>query len=414
MPIGAAKFNGISKYKRISGPPPSTNFTIIRQNQLKNTSTNSLSGVVDVSESFILSGYPSIGSGNIGSYTIRNTITNTVLYTIADPEPSRSGNPLYDVAVNESYAVIGIGFGPATNSPGNVYVYSTNSGSQVYNLIAPSSSQSFGCSVGISNKYIIVGDEEHDGLRGRALVYSIETGSLIYTLLNPNNQLVDRFGSSVDVTDDYAIVGAYSANIGGVNGIGAAYVFSMTSGNLTATLSNPYPVANEFGTKVSAAATTAIVSTAPGDSANVYLYNTSSWTITNTITNPGSPSFSADSLFANDISICNSYFIVGAPFELTTTSYNRAGYVYIYSTSTGSLLQSFEDPNIYGTPTNDNFGWSVAISENWALALALQEDTSTISNAGYVYVLTKYDSLKFNYVEVGYVAEGYIIRYDLL
>ena len=88
----------------------------------------------------------------------------------------------------------------------------------------------FGHSVSVSGDTALVGSHGDDDVgtsSGSAYVY-VRSGS-IWTeqqkLTASDGAASDYFGSSVAVSDDTAIVGAYDDNQGGINDVGAAYVF---------------------------------------------------------------------------------------------------------------------------------------------------------------------------------------------
>ena len=63
-----------------------------------------------------------------------------------------------------------------------------------------------------------------------------------HTLDNPNaysTSADDRFGYSVSICDNYAIVGAYGEDDAGGTSSGKAYIFNPSTGALLHTLDNP-------------------------------------------------------------------------------------------------------------------------------------------------------------------------------
>ena len=168
-------------------------------------------------------------------------------------------------------------------------------------------------------------------------------GYLLHTLDNPNpygTSASDRFGLSVSICDDYAIVGAYFEDEPDAIGLesGKAYIFNPSTGALLHTLDNP---------------------NAYGQTFNDY--------------------------FGYSVSICNNYAIVSAYAEEDAGG-STSGKAYIFNPVTGALLHTLDNPNPYGTSANDVFGSSVSISNSHAIVSAYQEDDAGGLNSGKVYI----------------------------
>jgi len=152
------------------------------------------------------------------------------------------------------------------------------------------------------------------------------------------------FGRNVAISGNYAIVGAYQEDdAGGTGGdSGKAYIFNVTTGALVHTLNNP----NAFGT-------------------------------------------SASDFFGWSVAISGNYAIVGAYGE-DDAGGGGSGKAYIFSTISGQLIQTINNPNAFGTSAGDFFAASVAISGNYAVVSAYLEDDAggTESGKTYIYNLT--------------------------
>ena len=167
------------------------------------------------------------------------------------------------------------------------------------------------------------------------------TGALLFTLNNPNAYGTsdnDRFGESVAISDNYAIVGAYDEDDAGGSGSGKAYIYRVTDGALLHTLNNP----TAYGT-------------------------------------------SASDRFGDSVAASGNYVIVGAFFE-DDAGGSGSGKAYIYNATTGALVHTLTNPNSYGTSANDYFGNSVAISGNYAVVGAYQEDDAGGTSSGKAYI----------------------------
>jgi len=206
-----------------------------------------------------------------------------------------------------------------------------------------SSADRFGFSVAISGNYAIVGARDESlqaTFSGRAYIFNVTTGQLLHTLNNPNAYNTpdsDAFGYSVGISGNYAIVGAYQEDDAGGTNSGKAYIYNVTTGTLVHTLNNPNPV------------------------------DTSGF-----------------DLFGHSVAISGNLAIVGAYQEDDAGS--NSGKAYIYNVTTGALVYTLNNPNPFGTSDNDAFGISVAISRNLAIVGASSEDDASGNSSGKAYV----------------------------
>ena len=137
------------------------------------------------------------------------------------------------------------------------YIYNVSTGALVHTLDNPnpfgtSAGDKFGFSVSISGDHAIVGAAEEDDAggisSGKAYIYNVSTGALVHTLDNPNpfgTSEYDRFGWAVAISGDHAIVCAWLEDeADGVTNSGKVYIYNVTSGALVKTLDN----SNAYGT----------------------------------------------------------------------------------------------------------------------------------------------------------------------
>ena len=99
----------------------------------------------------------------------------------------------------------------------------------------------------------------------------------------------------------------------------------------------------------------------------------------------GSPSFSTTAgEFGESLAVGGSFLAVGAPNE-TSAQQAGAGNVYVFNSSTGSLLETLTSPSpqLLGA-----FGWSVAVSGNSVIVGAPGENASQVPAAGHVYIFS--------------------------
>jgi hypothetical protein len=224
------------------------------------------------------------------------------------------------------------------------------------------------------------------------------TASLLHTLDNPNpigTSTNDYFGYSVATSDNYVIVGAYGEWDVGDSYSGKAFIFDATTGALLHTLDNPNPYGfgyeDFFGWSVAISGNYAIVSAAYEDDAagtnsgKAYIYNVTTGALLHTLDNPNAYDTSADDNFGAKVAISGNYAIVSASEE-DDAGGSGSGKAYIYNVTTGALLHTLDNPNAYGTSASDEFGQAVAISGNYAIVSAAYEDDAAGTNSGKAYI----------------------------
>ena len=108
-----------------------------------------------------------------------------------------------------------------------------------------------------------------------------------------------------------------------------------------------------------------------------------------TYNNPNAYGTSANDQFGTSVATDGNYAIVGAPYE-DDAGGTQSGKVYIFDATTGSLLHTLHNPNAYDTSVRDYFGISVAISGNYAVvgAYGSFDAGGTYSGKAYVYQIS--------------------------
>jgi hypothetical protein len=386
-------------------------------NPFSTTLNDRFSNSVAISENYVIVGASDeddAGGTSSGKAYIYSTATGNLIYTLNNPNPfGTSSSDIFGVSVgiSDNYAIVGASFEDDSNfNSGKAYIYSTSNGSLLYtlnnsNAFGTTDNDRFGQSVAITNSYAIVGAPQEDdsgtNAAGKAYIYSTATGALLYTLNNPNafsTSDFDNFGISVAISENYAIVGANNEDDAAGSDSGKAYIYSTATGALLYTLNNPNAYStsatDRFGTKVAISNSYAIVGAEEEDddggtgSGKAYIFSTSTGALLHTLNNPNPFSTTVNDFFGASVGISENYAIVGAPYEEESSTNVNSGNVYIYSTSSGELLQTINNPTAFGTSSNDRFGISVAISENYAIVGANEEDDPGGTGSGKAYLLT--------------------------
>lgn len=333
-----------------------------------------------------------------------NSVTPTIpLRTLNNPAAATSDFFGTCVAVSGTYVVVGAYRDDAGKTDaGSAYVYDLNSVTptvpvHTFNNPAAVASDQFGCSIAVSGNFVSVGANLDDaGTTDAGSMYLYDLNSTtptvpIAVLDNPTNAVGDSYGISVAVSGKYVVVGAYQDDIGATDA-GSAYVYDISSMTPTVpilTLSNPSPAASDnFGISVAVSNNYVVVGanqddTTSSNAGSAYVYDLSSMTPANPIATLINPTPATNDTFGTSVAISGTYIVVGAPRDLNRGS----AYVYDLNSLTPTTpIATIDNP----TPVSlDNFGFSVAISGNYVVAGAFADDTgATDAGSAYVYDLS--------------------------
>lgn len=396
---------------------------------------------VDISGNYAIMGC----RGSYGDFcVIWNIVNGTEEHYLTNPSTipaSAYGGTSSDhfgssVSIQGAYAAVGAPEeDPASGTDyntGAVYLYNVASGNLVRTFTNPNdvgtgTNDKFGVSVCLyenpSNNilYLAVGALEKDTTNtyfssGVVYVFNASTGSLLHTIHNPNSYGTsqgDFFGvvgnPCIDMCGDYMIVGARSEdkdNSGTeVSFAGAAYIFSLSTGNLVYSLTNTDALnsgaGDMMGSSVAINEDYAAVGS-PGEydsgynSGKVTIYRLSDGARINTIFNPDAYGTPDGDYFGISCSLSGRYLVVGAHQEVGAQGYTGDGHVYVFDVETGDQLvfsgdsatSSVNNPNPGGA---DYFGQWVAIDGRNIIVGAERYDGpntegTTIFQAGTAYI----------------------------
>ena len=104
-----------------------------------------------------------------------------------------------------------------------------------------------------------------------------------------------------------------------------------------------------------------------------------------TYNNPNAYSTPVNDNFGYSVSVDGNLALVGAIGE-DDAGGTTSGKAYIFDVTTGSLLHTLSNPNAYGTSASDYFGYSVAISGNHVVVGAYAEGDAGGNWSGKAYV----------------------------
>lgn len=280
---------------------------------------------------------------------------------------SISGNYVIVGATGEDEDALG---GNTLDFAGAAYIFKkddTGNWGEVQKIVATDRGafDNFGSSVSISGDYAIVGvngeDENTSGGNtlsdaGSAYIFKKDTTDNwgeVQKIVASDRGANDFFGSSVSISGDYAIIGAYGEDVSGVNSLedaGAAYIFRKDTTDSWGEIQKIIAVERE-----------------------------------------------TNDYFGYSVSISGNYAIVGAYWDaedaLEGNTLGTAGAAYVFKKDEGGmdnwkLLQKIVAAD---RETGDQFGISVSISEGQIIVGANWEDDdtsggNTLLEAGSVYI----------------------------
>lgn len=197
------------------------------------------------------------------------------------------------------------------------------------------------------------------------------------------------FGNGVSVSGNYAIVGEKIANVGSNIQQGAANIFYFNGSTWTKLqkLTDASGAASdEFGSSVSISGNYAIVGAPKDDvganvnqgSASIYRLNGSNWIFMQKLTDATG---AADDAFGYSVAISGNYATVGAYTDDVGSNFNQGSVsMYQFNGTSWVLMQKITDA---AGKANELFGTSVAIGGNYAAVTASFGNVGTNNQQGY-------------------------------
>jgi len=243
----------------------------------------------------------------------------------------------------------------------------------------------FGVSVAISGNTALVGavgDDDGGSASGSAYLFDVTTGNQIAKLTASDAALGDEFGVSVAISGNTALVGARFDDDGGIAS-GSAYLFDVTTGNQTARLTaSDAALGDEFGVSVAISGNRALVGARFDDdggsfSGSAYLFDV---TTGNQIAKLTASDATAGDWFGSSVAISGNTALIGAVADDDRGS--LSGSAYLFDVTTGNQIAKLTASD---AAEGDVFGSSVAISGDTALVGAWGDDDGG-NNSGSVYL----------------------------
>ena len=317
------------------------------------------------------------------------------------------------VSLNEDTALIGsvLDDDNGVSNSGSVYIFTRSSAdgtfTQQSKLYASDAAASdlFGISVSLYGNTALIGahSDDDNGVSDSGSVYVFTRSSADGTFtqqakLHANDAAAsDKFGISVSLYGNTALIGAHSDDDNGVSDSGSVYVFTRSSADGTFTPqaklhANDAAVGDNFGISVSLYGDTALIGArldddnGVSDSGSVYIFTRSSadGTFTQQAKLHANDAAASDR-FGVSVSLYGDTALIGARHD-DDNGVSDSGSVYIFTRSSvdGTFTQQSK---IYASDAavGDNFGVSVSLDGNTALIGAYYDDNNG-SNSGSVYV----------------------------
>ncbi len=260
------------------------------------------------------------------------------------------------------------------SNSGSAYLFDVTTGLQLRKLTAFDAAieDRFGCSVGISENVAIVGAGWDDVLgsdSGSAYLFDLVANNYI-KLTALDGAAEDRFGWSVAISGNKAIVGAAFDDDAGTDS-GSAYVFNVTTGSQLLELTDVDVAAYDwFGRRVAIDGNVAIVGAdhdddAGTDSGSAYLFDVTTGEKLFKLT---ASDAAAGDWFGTSVAISGDIAIVGARYDKDEAG-EVMGSAYLFDVTTGAEL--FKLPGVGAF-----FGYSVGISGDIAIVGAYGGDSA--------------------------------------
>lgn len=283
----------------------------------------------------------------------------------------------------------------AGGSSGSAYIFELIDGAwtQTAKLTASDAEAAdvFGISVSLSGDRALVGayfEDENGDNAGAAYIFELQNGAWIQTakLLADDGVAGDLFGASVSISGDRAVVGALN-HINDTANSGSVYVFELQDGGWSQVAElipndvGPYAKFGNvslYGNKILVGAGGELPETNTGAA---YLFEKidGSWSQTSKLT---ASDGNLSDFFGGAVSILDNKALVGARGQEEQGFFSGAAY--LFELQDGQWIETAKLTASNGD-SEDNFGISLGLSENYAIVGAYNDDDKG-ENAGAAYI----------------------------
>lgn len=335
--------------------------------------------------------------GQMGKAFLFLRETGKVRHTLLPPSPV--GDDLFglSVGINQRFIIVGAprGKGKLGRVSGMVAVFDRNNGKLVHEIVSPNSTASvFGHALAIHGPWLAIGDPGASSPTnfevGEVYVFELATGRLVHTFSNPGVQQgkPDGFGHALSFLGTTLLIGA---PLGGVEprDHGKVYMFDVQTGKLMRTLESPEPQTHEyFGMSLATDADSLLVGalghgTTYPESGATYLFTTQGKFQKKFI----APDPQKGDHFGEAVTMVEDYYVIAAPGDDasgTKASDVDVGAVFVYDKKTKKLRFTIPNPS-KSTGTADLFGLSMHGDGPHLVVGAPYGDLAEMPDAGEVY-----------------------------
>ncbi|MDZ8262871.1 LamG-like jellyroll fold domain-containing protein [Nostoc sp. ChiQUE01b] len=257
----------------------------------------------------------------------------------------------------------------------------------------------FGEETALSGEWAIAGARKADRAdiqdAGIAYIFQLQNQMWLQKQqLQPNDTRVgDQFGSAVAMSQQWAIIGARKADYGIIKDAGAAYIYQLADGIWQQKQKLQPPdlnVNSSFGKGIAIKGNWAIIgashakSTTIQDAGAAYVFYLENgvWQQKQKLQ---PEDLGVNQCFGNVIAMTSEWAIIGGGDRYTSASIKRPGGAYIYHLENG-VWQQKQKLNSPRPGINDLFGYSVAISGEYAFVGAVNTPITNILGTGSVYI----------------------------
>ena len=216
----------------------------------------------------------------------------------------------------------------------------------------------YGASVSVSGDYMIIGATFKNST-GSAYIYHYETDTwVLQDIVSPSDGSDwEEFGSSVSITDEYAIVGCAKHN----GDAGAAYIYQRNGTDWSSNETKITPSGSKVGYSVSISGNKAAIGTQGNNAAFVYEHNGTSWVQIKQFSG-GSDQFGEAVSISGDNVIIGNWGVSSMTGDATIYTHN------------GGTTWSSQTLTLSGINADDRFGNAVCITGNNAVVGAHYDD----------------------------------------
>ncbi len=344
-------------------------------------------------------------TGSVYVYDSTSGTPGVPVFTINNPSPAADDNFGNAMAVQGDLVLVGTPFDDtgATNS-GIAYLYNLGSSTPTVPVLTltnpvPGANDNFGNSVALEGTLLVIAAPEDDTAgtdTGSVYVYDLASATPstpAFVINNPSPSGDDSFGSTVGISGRRIVIAAVSDDPSGIVNAGSVYAYDLNSGTPTvpvAEIGNPLPAANDnFGYHAGISGTRIVVGaladdTLATDAGSAYIYDLTSGTPTVPIYTLPNPTPVASDNFGHSVAIAGNWVTVGASNDGTAATGSGTAYFYDLSSASPTVpLQTLPNPN---PSANDDYGLIMAMDgQRFVVSAPFDDMVAVDKGASYLY-----------------------------